>query len=299
MKPIDSTKGAMALRASWTGHLKISLVTIPVRLYNAVSSTSRVSFHQLHKDCGERIRYELTCPIHGHVERDEVVKGYEYEKNRHVVMDEEDLEKVWLETSKVIELAHFSPVADIPPTYFDAAYYLAPDGRIAADAFATFREAMQRSGRAGIGRVVLAGKEKIIALRAYDRGLLMNTLNYPHEVRKPTAYFEDVPVQVSEGDQLALGDMLIERMSKPFEPEAFTDRFQEQVLEIVRAKVAGREPALMEQRPTADIVDLMEALKRSLDQEGGAPAAAPKKTAAKKPPAPSRAAGRERKKKSG
>lgn len=285
----------MALRAVWTGHLKISLVTIPVRLYNAVSSTSKISFNQLHKDCGERIRYDLTCPVHGHVERDDIVKGYEYEKNRYVVMEEADLEKIHLETSKVIELVHFSPVDDIPLPYYDAPYYLAPDGRIAADAFATFREAMDRSGRAGIGRVVLSGKEKIVALRAHDRGLLMSTLHFPNEVRRPTAYFEDVPAEAPVGDQLALGDMLVERMSKPFEPDTFEDRYQGQVLEIVKAKITGREPQLAAARPTADVVDLMEALKRSLEQEGSPASAAP----AKKPPARSTAGRGDRRKKTG
>lgn len=259
----------MALRASWTGHLKISLVTIPVRLYNAVSSTARISFNQLHRGCGERIRYDLTCPIHGHVEREDIEKGYEFEKNRYVVIDEADLEQVRLETTKVIELTQFTPIAEIPLPYLDSPYYLAPDGRMAADAFATFREAMRRAGRAGIGRVVLSGREKVVALSPYDRGLVVSTLHYPYEVKKPTAYFEDIPAEVAEGDQLGLGQMLVERMSKPFEPDSFTDRYHEQMLEIVRAKVAGRAPQIAEARPSADVVDLMEALKRSLEQEGG------------------------------
>ncbi len=288
----------MAARASWTGHLKISLITIPVRLYNAVSSTARVSFNQLHKDCGERIRYQLTCPVHGPVEREEVVKGFQYEKNRYVELDEADLDNVRLETSKVIELLSFAPLDDIAETYLDTPYYMAPDGRIAAEAFATFREAMRRAGRAGIGRVVLSGREKIVAVGALENGLVMHTLHYPYEVRKPAPYFEDVPAKVAEGDQLGLGEMLIERMSKPFDPEAFTDRYQEQVLEVVRAKVAGRAPELAEERPVADVVDLMEALKRSLEQEGGGKPAAPKKKA----PAPSvgeRPEGRQRKRKTG
>ncbi len=272
----------MALRASWTGHLKVSLVTIPVRLFNAVSSTARISFNQLHRGCGERIRYDLTCPVHGHVEREDIEKGYEFEKNRYVVIDEADLEKVRLETTKVIELTQFAPIAEIPTTYLDAPYYLAPDGRMAAEAFATFREAMRRESRAGIGRVVLSGREKIVALTPLDRGLVMNTLHYSYEVRRPTAYFEDVPAEVKEDDQLGLAEMLVQRMSKPFDPQGFEDRYQEQVLEIVDAKVAGRAPQIAAPRQTAQVVDLMDALKRSLEQQGGAPEAGPAK---KKPPA--------------
>lgn len=286
----------MALRASWTGHLKISLVTIPVRLFNAVSSTARISFNQLHKDCGERIRYDLTCPVHGHVERAEVEKGYEFEKNRYVVIGDEDLEKVRLETTKVIELTQFVPFAEIPATYLDTPYYLAPDGRMAAEAFATFREAMRRGGRAGIGRVVLSGREKVVALTPLDSGLVLNTLHYAYEVRRPTAYFEDVPAEVKEDDQLALAEMLVQRMSKGFDPQAFEDRYQEQIMEIVRAKVAGRAPQISEPRQTAEVVDLMEALKRSLDQQGGAPEAA---SAKKKPPARSAGAREGRKRKTG
>ncbi|MBV8414692.1 MAG: Ku protein, partial [Verrucomicrobia bacterium] len=158
----------MALRASWSGYLKLSLVTIPIRMYNAIGSSSRVSLNQLHKNCRHRVRQQLVCPEHGKLERDDIVRGYEYEKDKYIVIDESDLEKIKLETTKTIDLTQFVEAGEVDPMFFDKPYYVAPDGPMAEDAFRVVREAMRKSNKMGIGRVVMSGREHVIALRVQD-----------------------------------------------------------------------------------------------------------------------------------
>lgn len=276
-------RAAMALRATWTGHLKVSLVTIPVRLYNAVGSGGKVQLNQLHKGCGRRIKYDIVCPTHGHLERDEVVKGYEFEKNRYVPLDDDVLDSVKLETTRMIDVVQFVEDGEIDAAWLETPYYLAPDGPVAVEAFATFRDAMRRMKRTAIGRLVLGGREKIVGIRPLGNGLAMNTLHYAYEVRKPDAYFEEIPPVQVDDQHLQLGEMLVERLSKPFNPAEFTDRYQEALLDVIKARVAGRQPEVVEERGPASVVDLMEALKRSLEQADGK-----KKPAAESTPAPAK-----------
>ena len=166
----------MPPRATWKGHLKLSLVTIAVRVYNATSSAGRIMLNQLHKDCNCRLKQQMVCPIHGNVERGDIVKGYEYEKDRYVVIDPEDLERVQVETTKAIEITSFVDPGELDPIYLNAPYYLAPDGPVAEGAFRVIREAMLKTGKVGIGRFVIGGREHFVALDVKDRGLVMTTL---------------------------------------------------------------------------------------------------------------------------
>ena len=256
----------MAPRAMWSGYLKLSLVTIPVRMYNAISSTSRVALNQLHKDCNRRVRQQLVCPEHGKLEREDIVKGYEYEEDKYVVIDQADLEKVKLETSKSIDLIQFVTVDEVDPVFFDKSYYVAPDGPVAEDAFRVVREAMRKANKMAIGQVVIAGREHIIALRVKDRGFALSTLHYASEIRQAAPYFEGIRNGEVDKNQLALASQLVENNTAPFNPAQFTDRYEEALLEIIKAKAAGSEPIIVQQVEPGKVIDLMSALKQSLAQ---------------------------------
>lgn len=256
----------MALRASWSGYLKLSLVTIPVRMYNAISSTSRVSLSQLHKNCQHRVRQQLVCPEHGKLEREDIVKGYEYEKDKYVVIDESDLQKIKLETNKTIDLIQFVKTDEVDPMFFDKSYYMTPDGPMAEDAFRVVREAMRKANKMAIGRVVMLGKEHLIALRVQDKGFTLSTLHYASEIRQAAPYFEEIRNGEVDKDQLALATQLVENNTAAFNPGQFTDRYEEALLEVIKAKIAGSEPVVVQQVEAGKIIDLMSALKQSLAQ---------------------------------
>lgn len=256
----------MALRAMWSGYLRLSLVTIPVRMYNAISSSSRVALNQLHKNCHHRVRQQLVCPEHGKLEREDIVKGYEYEEDKYVVIDQADLEKIKLETTKTIDLIQFVATDEVDPIFFDKSYYVAPDGPMAEDAFRVVREAMRRANKMAIGQVVIAGREHIIALRVKDTGFALSTLHYASEIRQATPYFEGIRNGEVDKNQLALATQLVENNTAAFNPAQFTDRYEEALLQIIKAKAAGSEPVVVQQVEAGKIIDLMSALKQSLAQ---------------------------------
>ncbi len=257
----------MPARTSWTGNLKLSLITIPIRLYRAVSSTARTSLNMLHEDCHQRIRYQYTCPVHGEVAKDHIVKGYQYERGRYVVLSDEDLEKVKLETTRTLEIVQFVDENELDPIYLDTPYYMAPDGPVAEEAFRVLCEAMRRENKTAIGRVTMAGREHMVAIGPHDKGLVMTTLHYGREVRRSDAYFEEIPEKSIDDDELALARQLIAGKSRPFDPNAFRDRYEEALGETIRAKLQGEEPEAVAVEEPGKIVDFMEALKRSLAQE--------------------------------
>jgi DNA end-binding protein Ku len=276
----------MPPRASWTGYLRLSLVAIPIRLYNVVSSTSKVSLNQLHKGCHHRVRQQLVCPEHGNLERDAIVKGYEYEKEKYVVIDDADLEKIKLETTKTVELIQFVDASELSPLYFNTPYYVAPEGVVAEEAFRILREAMRQSQKVGIGRVVMSGKEQIIAIGVHEKGFVLNTLHYASEVRSAAPYFEEIRNGEVNPDQLALALQLVEQSAAPFDPEQFKDRYQESLLEIIKAKAEGTEPVVVQSAAMGQVVNLMEALRQSVAQTK--PLQAEKKPPAESVKAPAR-----------
>ncbi|MFA5515945.1 MAG: Ku protein [Desulfuromonadales bacterium] len=265
----------MATRPSWSGNLKLSLITVPVRLYRAVSSTARTSLNMLHEGCNQRIRYQYTCPVHGEVAKDDIVKGYQYERGKYVVLDEDTLDKVKVETSRTLEIVQFVSVEELDSVYFDTPYYLAPDGAVAEEAFRVLRKAMEGSGKAGIGRVTMAGHEHMVAIQPRDKGLLITTLHYAPEVRSDAPYFAEIGHAAVSGEELDLARQLIENKSRAFDPAAFHDRYEEALHQAIEAKINGREPEVVQVEETGKVVDFMEALKRSLAQEpsGGEPPA--------------------------
>jgi DNA end-binding protein Ku len=256
----------MKPRCSWSGYLKLSLVTLPVRVYSALSTADKITFHQLHKGCHQRIRQKLLCPLHGEVRREDLVRGYEYATDKFVILEAADLEAVRLETTSTIELVQFIRPEELDPLYLDTPYYLGPDGPVAQQGFGVIVEALRRGKRIGIGRVVLGGKEKLLALKPIGKGLAFFTLRYATEVRAAAPYFEDLGQEPPDATQVALAQKLIESKSSSLNLANFTDRYQTAVLEMIQAKVGGREPVLVHRNGTTPVISLMEALRQSVEQ---------------------------------
>jgi DNA end-binding protein Ku len=255
----------MPPRPTWKGFLKVSLVNIPVKVFPATESSETISFNQLHGECQTRIQQKRWCP---HCEREvpnsELVKGYEFEKGRYVVVNEEDIQKVRVESTRVINLVQFADDSEIDPIYVDRAYYLAPDGPMAAEAFAVMREGMV--GKAGIGKMALYGREYLVAVRPQKKGIVMYTLHHAAEIRSIDQIEElnSVPSKVKP-EEMKLAKQVIATFDAELNLKDYKDEYKEGLRKIIDAKIAGEEIVAPEQQEPARVVDLMEALKRSLD----------------------------------
>jgi DNA end-binding protein Ku len=255
----------MPPRPTWKGFLKVSLVNIPVKVFPATESADAISFNQLHAECQTRIQQKRWCP---HCEREvpntELVKGYEFDKGRYVVMTEDDIQKVRVESTRVINLVQFADDSQIDPIYVDRAYYLAPDGPMAAEAFAVMREGM--AGKAGIGKMALYGREYLVAVRPQKKGLVMYTLHHDAEIRSIDQIEElnSVPSKVKP-EEMKLAKQVIGTFDGDLNLKDYKDEYKEGLRKIIDAKIAGEEIVAPEIQEPARVVDLMEALKRSLD----------------------------------
>src|SRR5918996_2265033 len=275
----------MAPRSTWKGHLKLSLVSCPVRVYNAVSGSEKVSFNLLHKDTHNRVQMKPHDPELGAVERSDLVKGYQYEKDRYVVFTEEDFDKVQIESSKAIVIEKFVDAAEVDPIYFDSPYYVAPDGAVAEETFRVIQQAMRKEDKVALSRVVLSNRERLIALMCRDKGFVMMTLRSANEVRDAKDYFTDIKDEEPEPEMLELAERLIEQKSSQFDPSEFRDRYQEAVIDMVKAKVKGQEPVLAKAPERGKVINLMDALKRSLEDAKPAAESKPRQAPAQAPAA--------------
>ena len=256
-------------RSSWKGYLKLSLVSCAVALYNATSTAERVSFTSLHRKTGNRLKQLMVdSDTEEPVDRSDRVKGYEVSKGQYVIVEDEDLEALKIESTKLIDIESFVPQAEVDQIYIDGSYYLAPDDRVAEEAFAVIRDSMARKKMVGIGRVVLSRRERMIMLQPRGKGLLATTLRYPYEVRQDAEYFSGIPEIELPKEMLEIAEVIIDRKSGHFEPEKFTDRYEEAVVSLVRAKQAGEAFAVPETPAPSRVVNIMDALKRSLEAEG-------------------------------
>jgi DNA end-binding protein Ku len=272
----------MAARPTWRGYLKISLVNIPVKVFPATDAGATLSFNQLHAECQTRIQQKRWCP---HCQREvpntDIVKGFEFEKGRYVVMEDEDLEKVRVESTRVINLERFTDADSIDPIYLERPYYLAPDGPVAKEAFAVIREGMK--GKAGIGKVALYGREYLIQIQPRERGLVMYTLRHASEIRSMDSIDElaDMPQAVKPAE-VKLAQQVMGTFEGELDFKAYRDEYQEGLREIIDAKIEGREIVAQEVEAPPKVVNLMEALRKSLDTI----------SASKGKPTPLRATGR-------
>ena len=256
----------MAARPTWKGYLKISLVNIPIKVFPATESSATLSFNQLHGECQTRIKQKKWCPkCEREVNNTELVKGYEFEKGRWVVLTEEDFENVRTESTRVIDLVQFAEDTAIDPMYIDSTYYLAPDGGMAADAFAVMRDGMQ--GKVGVGKLALYGREYLVAVRPHGKGIVMHTLHHVAEIRGMDQVEElnSVPSKVKP-EEVKLAKQVIETFQAPLDLKEYKDEYQEGLKEIIDAKIAGREVIAPQVEEPPKVVNLMEALKRSLDR---------------------------------
>ena len=267
----------MAPRSSWKGYLKLSLVSCPVRLYNATTSTNRITFHWLHKDTQNRVQMKPIDPELGQVERADLVKGYEFEKDRYVMVTEEDLEAVQIESTKTIAIEKFIDASEVDPMFLDSPYYIAPDGPVADETYRVIREAMRRRGKAALARVVLSSRERLVVVEARDKGLTMTTLRSAAEVRGHEEYFAEVGDDELDSEAMGLAEMIIDQHAGSFDSEGFEDRYQTALLGLVKAKLSGAAPVVAKAPERGNVVNLMDALKQSLEERS-----------ARKPPAKSK-----------
>jgi DNA end-binding protein Ku len=256
----------MAARPTWKGFMKISLVNIPVRVFPATDSAATISFNQLHAECQTRIQQKRWCPnCQREVPISEIAKGYEFEKGRYVVMNEDDLAKVRPESTRVIDLVQFADAASIDPIYFERPYYLAPDGAMATEAFAVMREGMK--GKAGIGKLALYGREYLVAVQPRERGMVMYTMRHAKELRsmENIEELDNVPVKIKP-EEIKLAKQVIENFEADLNLSEFRDEYQEELQRIIDAKIAGEEVVATTEEAPPKVVNLMDALRQSLDR---------------------------------
>jgi DNA end-binding protein Ku len=273
----------MAPRANWKGFLRLSLVNCPVALYPATSETEKISFNQLNRKTGHRIKYvKVDADTGEEVDNEDIVKGYKVDTDTFVEVTKEELENVALESTRTIEIDEFVDRSEIDPRYVIRPYYLCPDGKVGHDAFAVIRETIREMNKIAIGRVVLTNREHIIALEPFEKGLMGTLLRYPYEVRDSAEYFNEIQDVKVTKDMLDLARHIVEQKSGSFEPDKFEDQYETALIDLINQKRAGK-PIVPKERPRGEnVVDLMEALRRSI---GGAksaePTPAPKKPAKK------------------
>ncbi|MCK1521883.1 MULTISPECIES: Ku protein [unclassified Bradyrhizobium] len=267
----------MAPRANWKGFLRLSLVTCPVALYPATSESEKISFNQLNRQTGHRIKYlKVDADTGDEVPNEDIVKGYQLEKDQFIEVTKEELEEIALESTRTIEIDEFVDKAEIDPRYLIRPYYIRPDGKVGHDAFAVIRETIREMNKVAIGRVVLTNREHIIALEPMDKGLVGTLLRYPYEVRSEQEYFDDIQDVKVTKDMLDLARHIVNQKAGSFEPEKFEDHYESALIELINQKRAGK-PIVPKDRPKGEnVVDLMDALRKSVG--GAAKTEAPKKS---------------------
>jgi DNA end-binding protein Ku len=285
----------MATRPTWQGYLRLSLVSCPVALYTATSRSGEVHFNMLSKATNNRIKMIPTDPESGPVERSDIVKGYEIEKGHYVVITDEEIKNVRLETTRTLDIERFVDDADIDRLYWNDPYFLAPDGDMAVEAFTVIREAMKKAGKVALGRLVMHQRERLMALEPRDKGIVAYTIRNRTEVRQADEIFQHIKAAKPPAQMVDIAAKIIDQLEGPFDPSQFNDRYEDALRALIKEKEKGHTIKAPEEPKEAEVIDLMEALKRSLGQTGGerrksTPArGADKKPAAKRAPAKKRA----------
>ena len=262
----------MAGRASWKGYLKLSLVSCPVKLFPATSaSAGKISFNLLHKDTLNRVQQKYHDPELGEIDRADLVKGYQFEKDKYVVVTAEELDEIEVESSKTIDIDGFVDRADIDSIYQDNTYYLAPDGPIAEETFAVILDAMREAGKVAIARIVLSGRERLVTIDPIEDGFRLTTLRSAKEIRDASGALDKLNAKYAP-DMLAMAKQIISSKQMEFHPEAFEDRYEEALLTLVKSKIAGGQPVITKAPERGNVVNLMDALRRSIEEERRPPA---------------------------
>jgi DNA end-binding protein Ku len=254
----------MAPRPNWKGFLKLSLVSCSVALYTATTTSQRVSFNIINRKTGNRVRYDVVDADTGEeVEKEDRVKGYKLDGNDYLLLEDEELENVALESTHTIEIEEFVPVADVDRIYLDESFYIVPQDDVAQEAFAVIREAMRKEDLAGLARVVIYRREHLLLLRPRGKGLLATTLRYKNEVRNEHDYFGDIPNVKIPADMLKLATHILETKKGKFDPGRFEDRYEDALKALIKAKREGKEPPAIAEPKPSNVINLMDALRRS------------------------------------
>ena len=272
------------VRPYWKGYLKLALVSCPIALYTASSSSERVAFRQLNKNTGNRLRQQLVDDVTREpVEAADKRRGYEYGKNSYLLIEDEELEAIEVESNHIIEIDSFVPRSQIDERFLDSPYYIGPNDPVGQEAFAVIREAMRGKAMVALGRVVLAKRERVIMLQPWEKGLMGTTLRYPYEVRDPKDYFYDIPDVKVAPDMLKLAEHILSSKEATFDPTLFVDRYEQAVLQLLEKKRQGMPAATVRPfvAPTT-VVNLMDALRRSIAEDAKA-IGTPKKATTPKP----------------
>ncbi|KKI19356.1 non-homologous end joining protein Ku [Sphingomonas sp. Ag1] len=281
----------MAARAYWQGQIRLALVSIPVEIYSAVKSGASVSFRQIHEPTGKPIKYEKVAEGVGPVDADDIMKGYQIDKGEYVLLDQDEIDSVKLESKKTLELTQFVDASDIDVLYYEKPYFVVPADDLAEEAFIVLREALRRTKKVGLGQLAMRGREYVVSLKPCGRGMVLETLRYADEVNRAQGYFRDIPDAKPDEELLELAEALIEKKSAAFDPQEFHDRYVDALRDLIerKRKQKGNRKIIEEKddgggRSASNVVDLMAALKKSMEKSGGA-GAATKSTPAKKPAA--------------
>lgn len=279
----------MPSRPVWKGQIRLSLVSIPVEMFTATQTSAKPRFRQIHEPTGKPINYEKVVAGVGPVDKEEIKKGFEYEKGDYVLLEDEEIDAVKLETRKTLELVQFVDDGEIAPLYYDAPYFVTPADELAEEAFRVVRDALRQSKKVGLGQLALRGKEYLVAVKPFGKGLLLETLHYEEEIKKPEPFFSEIRAEAADPELLDVAKALIERKTAKFDPKQFEDHYQAALRELIAQKLKskGRKVATEveepERRAGGNVIDLMSALKKSLEAGEGAG-----KAAARKPPAPAK-----------
>jgi DNA end-binding protein Ku len=289
----------MAARAYWQGQIRLALVSIPVEVYPATRSGTAISFHQIHEPSGKRIRYEKVAPGIGPVDREEIVKGYELSKGNYVLLDEEEIEAVKIESRKTLDLVQFVEASEIDVLYYEKPYFVVPADDLAEEAYVVLRDALRQTKKVGLGQLSVRGREQLVSLKPCGRGLVMEVLRYADEVQKAQSYFRDIGEKKPDAELLDLAATLIDKKTAPFDPGEFHDRYVDALHQLIDKKAKAKGKRILEDveepgRPSgANVIDLMAALKKSVS--GGSAPAPIKPAAGGKPKAGSKAPAKRRK----
>ena len=263
----------MAPRSLWKGQIRLSLVSIPVELFSATKTAGRTSFRQIHEPSGKRVHYEKVVQGIGPIDTDDIVKGYELDDGKYVLLEPEEIDAVKLETKRVMDLVQFVDACEIPPLYYDKPYYLVPTGDVAEEAYQVIRDALREAGEVGLGQLTMRGREYLAAVRPCGNGLLLETLHYEDELRDADPTFKGIPKKKSDADLLEVATALIDKKSGPFDASAFKDHYEAALKELIKKKTKGKKIEIDEEDDDSsadndNVVDLMAALKKSLGDDG-------------------------------
>jgi DNA end-binding protein Ku len=289
----------MAARAYWQGQIRLALVSIPVEIYTATKSGAQIAFHQVHEPSGKRVKYEKVVPGLGAIDTDDIVKGYEVDKGEYVLLDQDEIDAVKLESKKTLELTQFVDASEIDVLYYERPYFVVPADDLAEEAFIVLREALRKAKKVGLGQLAMRGREYVVSLKPCGRGMVLETLRYADEVNKAQGYFRDIPDDKPDADLLDLATTLIDKKTSAFDPTKFHDRYVDALRDLIARKQKSKSNRKIiedkdddgSKRSGSNVVDLMAALKKSIEKPAAkAPQKSPPKAApVKKAPAKKRA----------